>query len=311
MSFYPIIILSVIVVLVSVGLIERFSEVPTRRLFFGIFYVTIGLIIGSLLSVPISKLPQPYGEWLPLITTFVVVVILTTVLWRKHEVADKWLTDTLKTLTNFRALGLGGHHVLDVVVDTSVLIDARIVDIARTGFMPFKLILPRFVLNELQNIADSTDSERRAKGRRGLESVEALRQEKDLKIEIVNEVVEKVPEVDRKLVFLAKKHHAALLTTDYNLNKLSKAEGVRVLNINELSQSLRPLILPGEELEVKVVHLGKEKGQGVGYMPDGTMIVVEKGDKLLEKSVDVKITRALQTAAGKMFFGKVINGNKN
>lgn len=308
-SLYLIIILSAVVILISMGLIERFSELPPRRLFFGIFYVTIGLLIGSLLSVPLSKLPLPYGQWLPIISTIATVVILSTVLWRKHETVDKWLTDSLKTLTNFRALNLGGHHILDVVVDTSVLIDARITDIAHTGFMPFRMILPRFILNELQNIADSTDSDRRAKGRRGLESIEKLRKEKDVKIDIISEEVEKIPEVDRKLVFIAKKHHAALLTTDYNLNKLSKAEGVKVLNINELSQSLRPVILPGEELEIKVVHLGKEKNQGVGYMPDGTMIVVEKGDKLIDKNVKVKITRTLQTAAGKMFFGKVVNGN--
>lgn len=308
-SLYLIIILSTIVILISLGLIERFSELPPRRLFFGIFYLTIGLMIGSLLSVPLSKLPQPYGSWSPIIVTFLSVLILSTVFWRKHHVFDKWLTETVKSFNLFKALNIGGHHILDVVVDTSVLIDARIVDIAKTGFMPFRVIIPRFVLNELQNIADSTDSDRRAKGRRGLDSVEAIRKEKDIKVDIMSENIDNIEEVDRKLVVLAKKHHAALLTTDYNLNKLSKAEGVRVLNINELAQGLRPVVLPGQEVEVKVVHIGKEKSQGVGYMPDGTMIVVEKGDKLLEKTVNIKITRALQTAAGKMFFGKVINGS--
>lgn len=290
------------------GLIERFSELPPRRLFFGIFYVTIGLMFGSLLSVPLSKLPQPYGSWTPIIGTILTVSITGTVFWRKHQIFDKWLTETIKSINLFKAINIGSHHILDVVVDTSVLIDARVVDIAKTGFMPFRVIVPRFILNELQNIADSTDSDRRAKGRRGLDSVEALRKEKDIKIDIMSEDFEKIEEVDRKLVALAKKHHAGLLTTDYNLNKLSKAEGVKVLNINELAQGLRPIILPGQEVEVKVVHTGKEKSQGVGYMPDGTMIVVEKGERLLEKTVNVKITRALQTAAGKMFFGKVING---
>lgn len=308
-SIFAIILIFVIIIIVSLGLIEKFSEVPPRRLFFGIFYMSVGLMIGSLLSVPLSKLPQPYGSWLPIAVTVIIVSILSSVLWRKHEIVDKWLTDAIKSFSAFRAFNLGiGQHVLDVVVDTSVLIDGRITDIVRTGFMPFKVVIPRFVLNELQDIADSTDSDRRARERRGLESIEKLRREKDIKLDIVNENFPNIEEVDRKLVALAKKTKAALLTTDYNLNKLAKAEGVKVLNINELAQSLRPVILPGEELEVKVVHIGKEKGQGVGYMPDGTMIVVEKGDKLLDKPVRVKITRALQTAAGKMFFGKIVNG---
>jgi uncharacterized protein YacL len=307
-SLYAIIVLSVIIILVSLALIRRFSEIPPRRLFFGIFYTTISLMIGSLLSVPLSKLPQPYGSWTPLGITILIIIILTSVFWRKHDLMDKWVSDTLKAVSAFRGINIGHQSVMDVIVDTCVLIDGRLTDIVRTGFMPFKVIIPRFVLNELQNIADSTDSDRRARGRKGLEAVEKLRKEKEVKVEISGENFEGIGEVDRKLVALAKKHHAALLTTDYNLNKLSKAEGVKVLNINELAQSLRPVILPGEELDVKVVHLGKEKNQGVGYMPDGTMIVVEKGDKLLDKTVHVKITRALQTAAGKMFFGKVVNG---
>lgn len=306
-SLAIIIFSSLVVIVISLGLIERFSEVSPRKLFFGIFYLTTSLLIGSLLSVPISKLPQPYGAWLPLVTTVLVVVVLSTVFWRKHEYTDKWVTDVIKSFNLLRMLGLAGpNYCSEVVVDTSVLIDARVAEIVHTGFMPYKLILPRFVLAELQNIADSTDSDRRAKGRRGLDVVEKIRKEKEVRLDITGEDFPQIDAVDRKLVAVAKKHHAALLTTDYNLNKLAKAEGVKVLNINELSQSLRPEILPGEEMEVKVVHLGKEKSQGVGYLPDGTMIVVEKGNNLLEKNIKVKITRSLQTAAGKMYFAKII-----
>lgn len=306
-SIFAIIVIFVVTIIVSLGLIERFSEVPPRKLFFGIFYLSIGLMIGSLLSVPLSKLPQPYGSWLPIVSTIIIVTILSSVFWRKHEIMDKWVSDAAKNFTAFRAFSLNlSPHITDVVVDTSVLIDGRVTDIVRTGFMPFKMIIPRFVLNELQNIADSTDSDRRARGRRGLEVVEKLRKEKEVKVDVVNDDFPQIEAIDRKLVALAKKSKAALLTTDFNLNKLAKADGVKVLNINELSQGLRPVILPGEEMDVKVVHLGKEKSQGVGYMSDGTMIVVERGDKLIDKTVRVKITRALQTAAGKMFFGRVV-----
>jgi uncharacterized protein YacL len=310
-SLYLLIIISVVVVLITLGLIERFSEVSPRRLFFGIFYISVGLLLGSLLSVPLSNLPKPYGNWLPLGATVLIVIVISAVLWRKHELMDKWVTDTVKQITHLRIPGLTpGPQVLgELVVDTSVLIDGRITDIVQTGFMPYRMVVPRFVLAELQNIADSTDSDRRARGRRGLDAVEKLRKEKEIKSELVGEDFPEIDAVDAKLVALAKKHKAGLLTTDFNLNKRATAEGVKVLNINELSQSLRPVILPGEELDVKVVHTGKEKSQGVGYMPDGTMIVVEKGDRLIDKTVHVKITRALQTAAGKMFFAKVINGN--
>jgi uncharacterized protein YacL len=198
------------------------------------------------------------------------------------------------------------HSPGEVIVDTSVLIDGRVLDIAKSGFLQHKVIIPRFILTELQSIADADNPDKRAKGRRGLDIVDKLKKIRELRVEISSENPIEVNEVDAKLVNLARKKNLALLTTDFNLNKVARAESIKVLNVNELSQDLRPVILPGEEMNLKIVHEGKEKGQGVGYLPDGTMIVVEKGDQEISKSVRVKITRILQTAAGKMFFSKIL-----
>jgi uncharacterized protein YacL len=189
-----------------------------------------------------------------------------------------------------------------ILVDTSVIIDGRISDIAKAGFAPGKLLVPRFVLAELQNIADSDDAMRRGRGRRGLEMLNALRVTKGVESEIIEADMPQIAEVDHKLVGLAKKLGADILTTDFNLNRVAQIEGVRVLNINELANAIRPVVLPGEEMTVKIVQAGKERSQGVGYLSDGTMIVVDSGDKLIGKEVDVEVTRVFQTVAGKMIF---------
>ena len=189
-----------------------------------------------------------------------------------------------------------------ILVDTSAIIDGRIADIAAAGFIPGRLVVPRFVLAELQNIADSEDAMRRGRGRRGLDVLNTLREQPEVEVEIIDEDVPKVREVDAKLVVLAQKFSCNVLTTDYNLNRVAQIQGVRVLNVNELSNAIRPVVLPGEELVVKVVQPGKERHQGVGYLADGTMIVVENGDKLIGQDVPTEVTRVFQTVAGKMIF---------
>lgn len=189
-----------------------------------------------------------------------------------------------------------------ILVDTSVLIDGRILDIAKAGFTPGNLLVPRFILGELQSVADSEDSIKRARGRRGLDVLHELQKESDVNIVIINDDRVDIKEVDAKLVALSKTLSADLLTTDYNLNRVAQIEGVKVLNVNELSNAIKPVVLPGEKLKVKVVQAGKEKNQGVGYLPDGTMIVVENGDKMLGDEVTAEVTRIFQTAAGKMIF---------
>ena len=306
-GLFVLIAISLILMAVIFELVERITKLSLRNFFIILFGVILSLIIGALLTSPLSRLPGILGEWLPIIVSGLLMTGFIIYFWRRRQAVNKWLDGVNKYLVVLKSLGGSViHHSGDAVVDTSVLIDGRLGDIAKTGFLQYKVFVPRFVLAELQTIADSEDSDRRAKGRRGLDVLEKIRSKKEVKLEVINDDFPNIVEVDAKLVALAKKRSAFLITTDFNLNKVAKAEGVKVLNINELSQSLRPVILPGEEIELKIVHEGKEKGQGVGYLPDGTMIVVEKGDNNLDKLVKVKITRVLQTAAGKMFFSKIL-----
>ncbi|HZN54439.1 MAG TPA: PIN domain-containing protein [Candidatus Polarisedimenticolaceae bacterium] len=192
----------------------------------------------------------------------------------------------------------------EALVDTSALIDGRLADLAETGFLSIDLVVPEFVLRELQHVADAADSMRRARGRRGLDVLQTLRGSKGVRVRVVVDDLPNEPEVDLKLVGIAKRRGAALVTTDFNLNKVAGIRGVRVLNVNDLAHALRPVVLPGETLRVTVVKEGKEAGQGVAYLADGTMVVVEQGRDLVGRSVGVLVTSAIQTAAGKMYFAK-------
>ncbi len=202
-----------------------------------------------------------------------------------------------------------------ILIDTSVLIDGRIADIARTGFIAGTLVIPRFVLNELQYIADSAESLRRQRGRRGMEVLSDLQKERAITTTIADIDVEGVREVDEKLIMLARQMQAPILTNDYNLNRVAELQGVQVLNINDLANAVKSILLPGELLAVNVIQEGKEVGQGVGYLDDGTMVVVEEGRSFIGKEIAVSVTKVLQTAAGRMIFSKpeakVGNGNGN
>lgn len=307
-TLYVFIAIALVAMAIIFELIERVAKLSMRSFFIVLSGAFVGLVMGALLTFPLSKTPGNLGEWLPLVCTAFLVFGFVTFFWQQKEAVNKWFDATNKFFAIFKNSSNQLHHnSSEAIVDTSVLIDGRILDIAKSGFWQYKIIIPRFILAELQTIADSTDSDRRAKGRRGLDVIETLRKTKGIKVEIASTDVLSIKEVDAKLVAITKKQDCYLLTTDYNLNKVAKAEGLKVLNINELAQGLRPVILPGEELEINIVHLGKEKTQGVGYLPDGTMIVVEKGGQMIDKKVKVKITRTLQTAAGKMFFSKIVD----
>lgn len=299
--------ISAVLLVFTVGIIENFSKLSVRRILLALVAVIIGLIIGALLSAPLSKLPGIYGEILPIVASFISVLFAILLLNNLRPQIDKRF-DSLKKILRLPPLHLFEHHddaKTESVIDTSVLIDKRVVAIASSGFLPQKIIVPRFVLAELQAIADSKDGDRRDKGRRGLLAVDELKKLKRGDLSVVSDDFPNIQEVDQKLIKLSKKRNASLLTTDYNLNKVASTEGVVVLNINDLAAGLRPDHLPGEELKVKIVHIGKDKTQGVGYLEDGTMIVVEAGSKYLGKDVNVKVSRALQTSAGKMFFARI------
>ena len=200
-----------------------------------------------------------------------------------------------------------------VVLDTSVIIDGRIADICSTKFLDGKFIVPRFVLKELQQIADSSDSLKRARGRRGLDILGKLQKNPNIDIKIHNEDFADLKEVDAKIVKLAKVLGAKVFTNDFNLNKIAEIQGVSVLNVNELANALRPVVLPGETLDIRLIKEGKEYNQGVGYLEDGTMVVVDNGRRLIGQNVRVIVGSVLQTAAGRMIFGKLpadLNKNK-
>jgi len=190
------------------------------------------------------------------------------------------------------------------ILDTSVLIDGRIVDIAESGFMEGRIIVPRFVLHELQLVADSSDSAKRNRGRRGLDVVQLLQKQPRIRLEVSAEDFPETREVDLKLIELAKHLEAKIVTNDFNLNKLAQVQGLAVLNINELANSLKPVVLPGEVMRVFILKEGKEHNQGVAYLDDGTMVVVDNARRMISKTVDIIVTSVLQTTAGKMIFGR-------
>ena len=191
-----------------------------------------------------------------------------------------------------------------VYVDTSVLIDGRLTDVVASGFLWGTLVVPRFVVAELQHIADQRDASRRARGRRGLEILAVLQKDPRIAVELPDEDVASETEVDAKLVVLARRRGAAILTNDFNLNRVAQLDDVRVLNLNHLANAIKPAFLPGDTLHVKVTAQGKEPGQGVAYLDDCTLIVVETGSDLIDKEVDVNVTRVLQTVAGRMVFAQ-------
>jgi uncharacterized protein YacL len=212
-------------------------------------------------------------------------------------------------LLNLTALGgvFGGEKQSKrsyKILDTSVIIDGRIADIAETGFLDGIIVIPQFVLRELQLVADSADSLKRNRGRRGLDILQRLQKVAFVEIEIVEDDFPAVREVDLKLIELAKLYEGKIITNDFNLNKVAQLQGVEVLNINELANSLKPIVLPGESMKVFILKEGKEYNQGVAYLDDGTMVVVDNARKVIGKTIDVSVTSVLQTTAGKMIFGK-------
>jgi len=193
-----------------------------------------------------------------------------------------------------------------IVVDTSSIIDGRILDIVKTGFVEARFIIPHFVLNELRALADSTDHMKRQKGKRGIEILHLLKKETNIEVEIYGDDIEGTNSVDEKIVLLALNLDAKVLTTDYNLNRIAQLQGVKVLNINDLANSLKPTLVAGERFTVKLIKEGKEHNQGVGYLEDGTMVVIENGKRLIGKTVDVEVTSVLQSPSGRIIFTKLL-----
>jgi uncharacterized protein YacL len=282
---------------------NKLTRLSAESLLASLAGLTAGLLTAALLAFPLSLLPKPFGEILPFVGVIILVYFgITLFSMRQTDISN--LVGGLGTKREGGGSGGWQQANRTILLDTSVIIDGRVADIARTGFLPGTLLIPRFVLNELQYIADSSDSLRRQRGRRGMEVLAELQKGSSVAVRISDIDVEGVREVDDKLVILARQMKCPILTNDYNLNRIAELQGVTILNINELANSVKSVVLPGEVLLLNVIQEGKESGQGVGYMEDGTMVVVEGGNKFLHKEIHVSVTKVLQTAAGRMIFAK-------
>ncbi len=281
-------------------------QVPAQQLLAATLGLLVGLIIAALSAFPLSFLPNPLGSVLPFVALIVFGYLGAWVMTMRERDIYALFGGRLGRGEFAR----GAASEKPILLDTSVIIDGRVADISRTGFLDGSLTIPRFVLAELQHIADSPDPLRRNRGRRGLDMLNKLQKESVVPIRISDIDVEDVHEVDDKLVRLSKNLHCPILTNDYNLNRVAELQGVRVLNINELANAVRAVVLPGEAMHVRVVQEGKELGQGVAYLDDGTMVVIENGKKFIGNSIDVTVTRMLQTNQGRMIFATPIDEKK-
>jgi len=266
----------------------------------GLSSMVFGLILGLIMAKIVSNtfVLFPIDEQVRSITS----IILTLSFCYLGMALGLRGRDEFNIIIPYVKLRRQGELSDVVILDTSAIIDGRILDICKTNFLEAKLIVPRFVLRELQAIADSSDSIKRQRGKRGIEILHTIQQE--VNITIQEEDFVEIQEVDTKLIKLAKLLEAKIVTVDFNLNRIAELQGVKILNVNELANTLKAVVLPGEPLEIKVIKEGKEYNQGVGYLDDGTMVVVENGRKLIGKTLSVAVTSVLQTQAGKMIFAK-------
>lgn len=300
----------------------QLNKMPIHDVIAGASGLAIGLIIANLLGAAFSKIPL-VGAYFPVVFSIVFgyLGIHITIKKRKEigglfDFIPNFMREINKTrearaqakakdaLGHLQEKGKAEPAKLYKLLDTSVIIDGRIADICETGFIDGAILIPEFVLEELQHIADSSDALKRVRGRRGLDILQRIRTGSKMEVEITDQDFEDIAEVDSKLVRLAQVVGGKLITNDFNLNKVAELRGVPVLNINELSNAVKPVVIPGESMRVSVVKEGKEAGQGVAYLDDGTMIVIENGRRHINNTIEVEVTSALQTAAGRMIFAK-------
>jgi uncharacterized protein YacL len=272
-----------------------FRKVPLGRIIGGLAGLVTGIVFASLLLLPLRRIVSDIS-----IASFV----LNAVLGYGGFLMGLKRGENLTLPGLFRIFKGQDTEEHLKILDTSVIIDGRIADVCEAGFLDGVFLVPQFILQELQHIADSPDSLKRARGRRGLDILHRIQKMAHITVRITDEDFPKIKEVDSKLVALARVHDAKVITNDFNLNKVAELQGVTVLNINELANALKPVVLPGETMRVFVIKEGKEYNQGVAYLDDGTMVVVENGRKIIGKNAEVSVTSVLQTTAGRMIFSK-------
>jgi uncharacterized protein YacL len=285
-----------IIALFVIQIEETIRKVSLRVIFGGVAGMLVGLLIAVMLAYGLNFVSMENQQVVPWIYALLTVIM-----------AYLGLLIGSKKIEEFNFFGFGQSKEVGEqrILDTSVIIDGRIADISETGFLQGNLIVPRFVLDELQHIADSSDSVKRSRGRRGLDILNRMQRGAGVNIEITDQDFPKLKGVDAKLVALAKKMNAKIITNDFNLNKVAELQGIKILNVNELANALKPIVLPGESMSVKIIKEGKEPGQGVAYLDDGTMIIVDHAQKHLGATVEVLVTSVLQTTAGRMIFSEL------
>ena len=290
------------------------SKIPTSDILVMVFGIGIGLILANLIGGPFSRLPI-VGPYIPIVLSLVLSIVGAKLALRKHNdivgffnrIPNRKVIKPAEKQPDAITGALSDRlYSTNKLLDTSVIIDGRIMDIMAAGFLEGQLVVPNFVLEELQKLSDSADNLKRAKGRRGLDLVQDLRISYKEQVVVVDNDYDDISEVDAKLVRLAKQAHAAIITNDYNLNKVAGIQGVKVLNINELANAIKPVVIAGEEMNVYLVKEGKEANQAIAYLDDGTMIVVENGRHSIGNSIPVVVTSVLQTSAGRMIFAKAV-----
>lgn len=281
---------------------KNIQKRPAGEILFGTAGAIIGLIISTLFLNQIKN-NSIIWTFLTIIITVIIVVFCTDIAIRKRDEIYNFFASLKKTSGSIKEKKSKVKGI-PKILDTSVIIDGRILDICQTGFIEGVLVIPQFVLEELRHIADSSDDLKRIRGRRGLDILNKIQNELKIAVEISETDFKDIKEVDSKLLKLAQTIKGKVITNDYNLNKVAQFQGVEVLNINELANSIKPIVLPGEEMTIQVVKDGKESGQGIAYLDDGTMIVVEGAKRHIGEVMDVQVTSVLQTAAGRMIFAK-------
>jgi uncharacterized protein YacL len=288
---------------------RKLGHLSAETLFAGLVGLIMGLLTAALLAFPMSLLPSPLGGVLPFIGVLVFSYLgVSLFVMRQGDLLGLFSALSGRGSDNGTSSSWTNLN-RNILLDTSVIIDGRVADIAKTGFLPGTLLIPRFVLNELQYIADSPDGLRRQRGRRGMEVLAELQRIPSILVRISDIDAEGVREVDDKLVVLARQLKCPILTNDFNLNKIAELQGVTILNINELANAVKSVVLPAERMNLNIFQEGKEHDQGVGYMDDGTMVVVENGHEYIGEYKDVVVTKVLQTAAGRMIFARVEDEN--
>jgi len=285
------------------------SRLPAQQLVASVVGLIIGLLIAALLSLPLSSLPSPYNTVMPAVSAIVFGYFgIATFAMRRRDVFELFQGQFPSLTLGDQSSGLTPSR--QILLDTSVIIDGRIADISQTGFVMGPMLVPNFVLGELQHIADSSDPLRRNRGRRGLDMLNRLQKESLVPVTITDMDVEGVDAVDEKLIVLAKQLRCAILTNDFNLNRIAELQGVLVLNVNDLANSVKTVYLPGEDMQIGVIQEGREIGQGVGYLEDGTMVVIEGGRRYLNETIEATVTKVLQTSAGRMIFARPADSNE-